>query len=113
MEAGSRAGLPNPAEMGRTALNTLRIAEIAALRPLLVPEVPIWASAGTEYTAGRADALAVDETTITAALDWKSDIHPSAEDRLRYLGQARDYQKASGALRAGVVYMTFGEVDWT
>lgn len=110
-EADTRAA-PDPTEMGRTALNTLRIPEIAALRHHLVPEVAIWASAGTEYVAGRADALAVDKRTVTAALDWKSDVHPSADDRSRYLGQVRDYQKASCALRAGVVYMTLGEVDW-
>ena len=33
---------PDPGEMARTAAGTLKFADVAALRPHLVPEVPIW-----------------------------------------------------------------------
>ena len=105
------AAAPDPKEVARTALNTLSFADVAKLRPHLVPEVAIWARLheGT-LLAGRADALAVVDSKIMAAVDWKSDIAPTSEDRLRHAGQLRDYLGATGAQHGMVVYMSLGEV---
>lgn len=106
-------GRPDPREMARTALNTLRLADVAALRRQLVPEVPIWSSShGGVLLAGRADAVAVENGIILAALDWKSDVVPSDEERANYIGQIRAYLDATGARRGALVYMTLGEIVW-
>jgi PD-(D/E)XK nuclease superfamily len=104
---------PDPKEMARAALNTIRFADVAALRRHLIPEVPIWSSlADGTLLAGRADAVAVEGGNIVAALDWKSDVAPSHQERSDYIGQMRAYLTASGARRGALVYMTLGEIVW-
>lgn len=104
---------PDPKELARTALNTIHLADVAALRHHLIPEVPIWSRLvdGT-LLAGRADAVAVEGGNIVAALDWKSDVAPSHQERSDYIGQMRAYLTASGARRGALVYMTLGEIVW-
>ena len=104
--------LPDPAELAATALRTLRLAEIAALRPRLVPELAVWSERDGALIAGRADAAAYDGDAPFVVLDWKSDIAPSAQDRTQYRGQLQDYMTDIGAPRGAVVYMSFGEVAW-
>jgi ATP-dependent exoDNAse (exonuclease V) beta subunit len=105
--------VPDPKEMARTALNALSFADVTALRPHLVPEVPIWTSSNDGILlAGRADALAVEDGNIVAALDWKSDVAPSQHERSGYIGQLRAYLAATGARRGALVYMTLGEIVW-
>jgi hypothetical protein len=72
MEGAVSASDPSPGEMARTAANTLKFADFAALRPHLVPEVPIWSNlGGGKLIAGRADAVAVQGDEHLAVLDWK------------------------------------------
>jgi CRISPR-associated exonuclease Cas4 len=104
--------LPSPTEMAETALRGLALPEIAALQPYLVPEVAVWAARDAYLVAGRADALAIREGRIEVAIDWKSDINPTANVRAAYGGQLRDYLEATGAERGAVVFLTLGEVAW-
>lgn len=104
--------LPSPAEMAETALRGLSLPAIAALRPYLVPEVAVWAMRDTYLVAGRADALAIQDGRIDIAIDWKSDVNPTADLRVAYSGQLRDYLEATGARRGAVVFLTLGEVAW-
>lgn len=104
--------LPSPAEMAETALRALAMPEIAALQPYLVPEVAVWAAREAHLVAGRADALAIREGRIEVAIDWKSDINPTANVRAAYGGQLRDYLEATGAERGAIVFLTLGEVAW-
>lgn len=103
---------PAPHELGRTAHRTLHLPDVEALRPGLVPEVAVWGREGSDHLAARADALAVEGGAVHAVLDWKSDIRPTDQDRLAYAGQVDEYRRASGAAKAGIVYMTTGEVQW-
>jgi len=104
---------PDPAEMARTAARTLAFADVAALRPHLIPEVPIWSQLrGGTLTAGRADAVAVQENVLLAVLDWKSDVAPSREDRSGHIAQLADYLASIGAPKGAIVYMSLGEVVW-
>lgn len=101
---------PHANELGRTAYRTLHLPEIAALRPSLVAEVPIWGREGVDYLAARGDAVAIEEDAVTAVVDWKSDVEPSAGEHAAYVGQLEDYCRASGAPRGVLVYMTRGTV---
>ena len=103
---------PDPTEMARCALRALALPEIAAIRSCLVPEVAIW-SAGEGYlVAGRADALAIRGGRVEVAIDWKSDVNPTAAARRAYAGQLRDYLAATGAEKGVIVFLTLGEIVW-
>lgn len=108
--------LPDASEVARTALAALALPDIAALRPHLVPEVPIYSMvAGGEDImplAGRADALAVHDGRITAVIDWKSDIAPGDQQRRAHVEQLRLYLAATVAPRGALVYATLGQVRW-
>lgn len=110
--ATDSGALPDPAELAATALRTLRLAEIAALRPRLLPELAVWSEHDGALLAGRADAAAYDGDTPDVVLDWKSDVAPSAQHRAQYRGQLQEYMTAIGASRGAVVYMSLGEVAW-
>jgi CRISPR-associated exonuclease Cas4 len=103
---------PEPTEMAETALRALALPEIAALKPFLVPEMAIWATRNGYLVAGRADALAIRDDKINVAIDWKSDINPTASVRAAYTGQLRDYLEATGAGRGALVFLSLGEVVW-
>jgi ATP-dependent exoDNAse (exonuclease V) beta subunit len=105
---------PDPEEAADTALRTLHLPDVAALRSGMMAEIPIWASQDADtLLAGRADATVVDKDgTITAVFDWKSDVAPSPADRSQHAGQLSDYLSATGAPRGAVVYMTLGETIW-
>jgi len=104
--------LPDPREMGETVLGTLALPDIAALRPFLVPELPVWATAEDGFIAGRVDALAVRDGSIEVALDWKSDVNPIPSVRAGYARQLRRYLTATGASRGALVFMSLGEIVW-
>ncbi|MDB5603427.1 MAG: hypothetical protein JWP25_327 [Bradyrhizobium sp.] len=105
--------IPDPAEMAQTAARTLKFGDVAALRPHLVPEVPIWsASRDGTLSAGRADAVAMQKNVLLAVLDWKSDASPSQEDRSGHIAQLTDYLTSTGAPKGAIVYMSLGEVVW-
>ena len=104
--------LPEPAELAKTALRTLHLPEIAALRPKLVPELAIWSATEGKDTAGRVDATAYDGAAPSVVLDWKSDLRPTSQDRAQYRQQLQEYMLAMGADRGAVVYMSLGEIAW-
>jgi len=113
LEGAASAPDPDPAEMARTAAATLKFADVAGLRPHLVPEVPIWSNLGDgQFMAGRADAVAVRGKERLAVLDWKSDISPSRDDRSGHIAQLKDYVETVGAPKGAIVYMSLGEVVW-
>jgi ATP-dependent exoDNAse (exonuclease V) beta subunit len=111
-----RAGLPDANEIASTAWRTLHLPEIAALRPRLVPEWPIYAllADASEPTAlaGRVDAVAINDGRASVVVDWKSDVAPTDEDMRIHAGQLADYLQVTGASRGAAVYMTIGTVRW-
>lgn len=103
---------PDPNEMGAAAIRTLALPEIAELRPHLRPEIPVWGTDGDVLVAGRADALAISDQGVDAAIDWKSDVNPTLAVRKAHAQQLRDYLSATHANRGAVVYLTSGEIVW-
>ncbi|MCB1469347.1 MAG: hypothetical protein KDK08_19900 [Rhizobiaceae bacterium] len=103
---------PDPNEMAAAALRGLALPEIAELRPHLVPEIAIWGHDEVGLLAGRADALAIIEERVDAAIDWKSDVNPTPAVREAHVQQLHEYLSATGALRGAIVYLTSGEVAW-
>jgi ATP-dependent exoDNAse (exonuclease V) beta subunit len=116
IDSSDKAVFPAAEEMASTAWKTLRLAEIAALRPGLMPELPLYAmlddEVGATALAGRADAIAFDNGRASVVLDWKSDIAPTSQDTRTHTAQLRDYMIAIGAPQGAVVYMTSGSVHW-
>lgn len=103
---------PDPQELGAAALRGLALPQIAELRPYLVSEIAIWSHDESELIAGRADALAIIEGDLDAAIDWKSDVNPTPAVREAHVRQLQDYLSATGAKRGAVVYLTTGEIVW-
>ncbi len=103
---------PDPSEMGAAAIRTLALPEIAELRPLLKPEIPVWGTDGDVLVAGRADALAISDQGVVAAIDWKSDVNPTFAVRKAHAQQLRDYLSATDAARGAIVYVTSGKITW-
>ena len=102
-----------PAELAGCVLRALSLPEVAALRPGLVPELPVYASTETdtheEATAGIVDAIAFDaDGAPQVVIDWKSDVDPSPETLDHYRAQVRAYLDMTGAERGLVVCMTPG-----
>jgi ATP-dependent exoDNAse (exonuclease V) beta subunit len=116
IDADNSAPLPDPDEIAATTLRTLALPEIAALRPSLVPEWPIYAmlAGPPEPTAlaGRIDAVALQEGRPSVVLDWKSDVAPSEQDVREHARQLKDYLDATGGSRGALVYMTPGLIRW-
>jgi ATP-dependent exoDNAse (exonuclease V) beta subunit len=103
---------PDPTEMAMCALRALALPEIATIRSFLVPEVAIWSTGEGYLVAGRADALAIKGGRVEVAIDWKSDVNPTAAARSAYAGQLRDYLAATGAEKGAIVFLTVGEIVW-
>jgi hypothetical protein len=116
IDSSDEAAFPAAEEIGSTAWKTLHLAEIAALRPGIIPELPLYAMLGDEVgetaLAGRADAIAFNEGQASVVLDWKGDAAPTSQDTRIHASQLRDYMIAIGAPRGAVVYMTSGLVHW-
>ena len=108
--------LPDPDEIATTAVRTLALPEIAALRPNLVPEWPIYAmledELGPTALAGRIDAIALEGGQRSVVVDWKSDVAPSEQDMREHERQLSDYLAAIGTPRGALVYMTSGTIRW-
>jgi CRISPR-associated exonuclease Cas4 len=98
--------------MAAAVLRSLALPEIAALRPFLVPEIPIWAKDEHGLVAGRADALVMDGERVDAAIDWKSDVNPTPAVRKAHVQQLHDYLSATNAGRGAIVYLSSGEIVW-
>jgi exodeoxyribonuclease-5 len=102
-------------ELAATALRTLTLPEIAAVRGSLVAEYPVAASStsdeGEKIVLGVADAVALSpDGTPDLLVDWKSDVAPAPETIAHYQGQVRAYLHATGARRGLIVFMTAGAV---
>ena len=104
-----------PAELAGCVVRALSLPEVAALRPSLVPELPVYASTATdtyeEATAGIVDAIAFDtDGNPDVVIDWKSDVDPSLETLEHYRAQVRAYLDMTGAERGLIVAVTTGAV---
>ena len=104
-----------PAELAGCVLRALSLPEVAALRPGLVPELPVYASTETdtheEATAGIVDAIAFDAGGAPqVVIDWKSDVDPSPETLDHYRAQVRAYLDMTGADRGLIVAVTSGAI---
>ena len=104
-----------PAELAGCVVRTLSLPEVAALRPRLVPELPVYGSIATdtyeEATAGIVDAIAFGpDGTPDVVIDWKSDVDPSPETLEHYRAQVRAYLDMTGAERGLIVAVTSGTV---
>jgi exodeoxyribonuclease-5 len=104
-----------PKEIAGCVVRTLALPEIAEVRPRLLPEFSVYASADgdkvEEVTAGIADAIGVAaDGTLEAVIDWKSDVRPTAEAVEHYRAQVRNYLAATDAKRGMLVFVTSGAV---
>jgi exodeoxyribonuclease-5 len=102
-------------EIAGCVTRSLALAEIAALRPTLKPEFPVYAFEKTDEgdiaTAGVADAVSHDASgNVDVVVDWKSDVEPSPKVVSHYRGQVSEYLKATGAKRGLIVFATSGQV---
>ncbi len=107
---------PSSAELAASVLRTLKLREVAALRPRLVPEYPVYDSAvegsSVSLTAGIADAVAIDgKGRIELVVDWKSDVMPTGRQVAKYHQQVGDYLRATTARTGLLVFMSTGRVD--
>jgi ATP-dependent exoDNAse (exonuclease V) beta subunit len=114
--AGINSQLPDAREIASTVLKTFQIPDIAALRPHLVAELPVYAmvenGAARSALAGRIDAMAVEDGKPLVVVDWKSDVAPAEQDVRDHAAQLGDYLAATGAPRGMLVYMSTGVVHW-
>ena len=104
-----------PAELAQCVVRSLAIPEVAALRPRLIPEVPVYAIESTEeaelVTVGIADAIAFGpDGTAEVVVDWKSDVDPTPETLEHYAEQVRTYMEMTLAERGLIVALTPGAV---
>ena len=104
-----------PAELAGCAVCALSLAEVAALRPGLMPEFSVYGSTATETheeaKAGIVDAIAFGlDGTPQVVIDWKSDVDPSAETLRHYRAQVQAYLDMTGAERGLIVCVTPGTV---
>lgn len=105
----------SPEELAGCVTRTLALSEVAALRPSLLAEFPVYAfqqeDAALVATAGIADALTVGpEGRPAVVIDWKSDVNPAQETLDHYWAQVRAYLDMTGAERGLIVLMTDGTV---
>ena len=96
-------------------VRSLAIPEIAALRPRLVPEVPVCSLESAEetelVTGGIADAIAFGpDGRAEVVVDWKSDVDPTRETLEHYAEQVRTYMEMTRAERGLIVALTPGTV---
>ena len=104
-----------PSELAGCVIRTLSLPQIAALRPGLTPEFPVYAATSTdtheEAAAGIADAVAFDaHGAPQVVVDWKSDVNLTPEALEHYGSQVRAYLDMTGAERGLIVAVTSGTV---
>ena len=104
-----------PGELAQCVVRSLAIPEVAALKPRLVPEVPVYSVESTEetefVTAGIADAIAFGpDGRAEVVVDWKSDVHPTQETLEHYAEQVRTYMEMTRVEHGLIVAVTPGTV---
>jgi exodeoxyribonuclease-5 len=102
-------------ELALCVTRTLAQPTIAALRPALLAEFPVYAlrheDAELIATAGIADALTIDpDGRPLMVVDWKSDVNPDAKTLDHYRAQVRAYLDMTGAEQGLIVLMTSATV---
>ena len=102
-------------ELAACVIRTLALPDIAALRPGLLAEFPVYAAQAVDgvetVTAGIADALTLTaEGRPAVVVDWKSDVSPAPGTLDHYRAQVRAYLDMTGAERGLIVLMTSGAV---
>jgi len=102
-------------ELVACVAQTLALPDIAALRPGLLAEFPVYSAQAVDgvetATAGIADALTIGEDGRPVVIvDWKSDVNPEAQTLDHYRAQVRAYLDMTGAERGLIVLMTRGMV---
>jgi exodeoxyribonuclease-5 len=103
------------AEIAGCAARTLALPEIAALRPMLVQEFPVYASALVgdveQATAGVTDATSFAANgKPQVVIDWKSDVNPAPETVEYYRAQVRNYLGMMEIENGLIVFVTSGTV---
>ena len=104
-----------PEELAGCVVRALSLPEVAAIRPGLLPEFPVYASTVTEtheeVTAGIADAIAFGpDGAPRVVIDWKSDVDLAPDTIQHYRAQMRAYLDATGAERGLIVAVTSGTI---
>lgn len=102
-------------ELAACVIRTLALPDIAALRPGLLAEFPVYAAQAVDgvetATAGIADALTLTaEGRPAVVVDWKSDVSPAPGTLDHYRAQVRAYLDMTSAERGLIVLMTSGAV---
>jgi exodeoxyribonuclease-5 len=102
-------------ELAGCVVRTLALPDIAALRPDLLAEFPVYGAHAVDgvetATVGVADALTVTpEGQPAVVVDWKSDVAPDPQTLDHYRAQVRAYLDMTGAERGLIVLMTTGAV---
>ncbi|WP_199202183.1 UvrD-helicase domain-containing protein [Mesorhizobium sp. 113-3-3] len=102
-------------ELALCVTRTLALPEIAALRPALLAEFPIYTlrrgDAELVATAGIADALTIaPDGRPLVVVDWKSDVNPGPQTLDHYRAQVRAYLDMTGAEQGLIVLMTSARV---
>jgi exodeoxyribonuclease-5 len=102
-------------ELAVCVIRTLALPDIAALRPGLLAEFPVYAAQAVDgveiATAGIADALTLTaEGRPAVVVDWKSDVAPAPGTVDHYRAQVRAYLDVTSAERGLIVLMTSGAV---
>jgi exodeoxyribonuclease-5 len=105
----------SPAELASCVVRTLALPEIAELRPILRPELPVFASTAVEgieqATVGIADAIAWSvDGQPQVIIDWKSDVQPTLETVDHYRTQVQTYLQMTGASRGLIVLATTQQI---
>ena len=103
------------AEIAGCVARTLALPEIVVLRPSLVPEFPVYASALVgdveQATAGVTDATSFAANgKPQVVIDWKSDVDPAPETIEHYRAQVRNYLGTMGIENGLIVFATSGTV---
>lgn len=101
-----------PAEVATMVQTGWRIAGERGWHGRMMAEVPVFGV--REFTAysGIVDAIVYEGAGEPAAVvDWKSDVHPSAETREQYRRQVRVYMDLLGVSTAYIVYVSHGDIE--
>ena len=104
-----------PAELAGCVIRALALPEIAALRPRLLPEYPVYSSVEADgqedASAGIVDAIAFGlDGEPEIVVDWKSDVDPAPEMLEHYRSQVRAYLDMTEAERGLIVFITSGTI---
>ena len=113
-EADAAIGL-SANELGEVVAKTLALPEIVAMRPRLIPELPVYGRRSEDdveiAVGGVVDALCLGaDGDPEVVIDWKSDVNPCATTVEHYCSQVRQYLDITGALRGLIVFVTTGQI---